>query len=97
MVMSATCLLLFLSFDACLHDFGADEQIQWEEAQRLSKKRREREQGSKDAAADISELSEGEKVEHPKDSMPRINSEMKMWSEDDQDGKSKHLYIVLIR
>ncbi|CAL9763425.1 unnamed protein product [Musa acuminata subsp. burmannicoides] len=72
------------------------KQIQWEEAQRLSKKRREREQGSKDAAADISELSEGEKVEPPKDSMPRINSEMKMWSEDDQDGKSKHLYIVLI-
>ncbi|RWV99073.1 hypothetical protein GW17_00038044 [Ensete ventricosum] len=80
-----------------LRDFGTDEQIQWEEAQRLSKKRREREQRSKDAAEDISELSEGEKVEPPKDSMPRINSEMKMWSEDDQDGKSKHLYIVLIR
>ncbi|RWW41639.1 hypothetical protein BHE74_00052878 [Ensete ventricosum] len=77
-----------------LRDFGTDEQIQWEEAQRLSKKRREREQRSKDAAEDISELSEGEKVEPPKDSMPRINSEMKMWSEDDQDGKSKHLYIV---
>ena len=36
-------------------------QIQWDEAQRLAKRRREREEGRHDAAADLSELSEGEK------------------------------------
>ncbi|WOL01578.1 putative sucrose-phosphate synthase 4 [Canna indica] len=72
------------------------KQIEWEEARRLSKKRREWEQGRKDAAEDISELSEGEKVEPSKESVvSRINSDMKMWTEEDE-GKNKHLYIVLI-
>lgn len=70
-----------------------------EEARRLARKKREWEQGSRDAAEDISELSEGEKAElaGTARSIPsRINSDMKMWTEEEH-GKSKHLYIVLIR
>lgn len=95
-------------------------QIAWDDAQRLAKRRIEREQGRNDAADDLSELSEGEKeikgdgnsttsitttnnnnvsdqslslkAEH---SIPRINSDMQIWS--DQDNKSRHLYIILIR
>lgn len=76
-------------------------QIEWEDARGLAERRFEREQGRHDAAEDLSELSEGEKEkgdtsqsETPKDKIPRINSEMHMWSDED---KSKHLYIVLIR
>ena len=36
-------------------------QIAWDDAQRLAKRRIEREQGRSDAADDLSELSEGEK------------------------------------
>lgn len=72
---------------------------------RLSKRRDEREQGRNDAEEDLSELSEGEKeksdvvttLEPPprENMMPRIRSEMQIWSEDDK--SSRNLYIVLIR
>lgn len=76
----------------------------WDDGIRLSKRRIEREQGRNDAEEDLlSELSEGEKekndivttVEPPRDHMPRIRSEMQIWSEDDK--SSRKLYIVLIR
>ncbi|KAL5571755.1 hypothetical protein UlMin_021352 [Ulmus minor] len=76
------------------------KQIAWDDAQRLAKRRIEREQGRHDAAEDLSELSEGEKEkDKPEHSfkdpvITRINSDMKMWS--DHDNKSRHLYIVLI-
>ncbi|KAK3034316.1 hypothetical protein RJ639_032656 [Escallonia herrerae] len=79
------------------------KQIAWDDAQKLEKRHLEREKGRDDAADDLSELSEGEKekgdanqTESPaptNDKMSRINSDMKMWSDED---KSKHLYIVLI-
>jgi len=83
----------------------------WDDGVRLSKRRIEREQGRNDAEEDLlSELSEGEKdkndgekeksevvttLEPPRDHMPRIRSEMQIWSEDDK--SSRNLYIVLIR
>lgn len=86
-------------------------QIVWDDGIRLSKRRIEREQGRNDAEEDLlSELSEGEKekndgekeknevvttLEPPRDHMPRIRSEMQIWSEDDK--SSRNLYIVLIR
>ncbi|RVW74974.1 putative sucrose-phosphate synthase 4 [Vitis vinifera] len=76
------------------------KQIAWDDAQRLTKRRLEREQGRHDAADDLSELSEGEKekgdanqIEPVKEQMTRINSDMHIWSDDD---KSRHLYIILI-
>ncbi|KAG7557288.1 Sucrose synthase [Arabidopsis suecica] len=86
------------------------KQIVWDDGIRLSKRRIEREQGRNDAEEDLlSELSEGEKekndgekeknevvttLEPPRDHMPRIRSEMQIWSEDDK--SSRNLYIVLI-
>lgn len=75
----------------------------WGDGIRLSKRRDEREKGRNDAEEDLSELSEGEKeksdavttLEPPRDQMPRIRSEMQIWSEDDK--SSRNLYIVLIR
>ncbi|XP_010252403.1 PREDICTED: probable sucrose-phosphate synthase 4 [Nelumbo nucifera] len=78
------------------------KQIEWDDAQRLAKRRIEREQGRNDAAEDLSELSEGEKEkggannqndQSVSDKIPRINSDMQIWPDDD---KSKRLYIVLI-
>ena len=75
-------------------------QIAWDDAQRLAKRRLEREQGRNDAANDLSELSEGEKEKGDANTsesvkeVPRINSEMQLWSDDN---KSRNLYIVLIR
>nr|AVH87206.1 sucrose-phosphate synthase 4 [Litchi chinensis] len=74
-------------------------QIAWEDAQRLAKRRLEREQGRNDAAEDLSELSEGEKekgdtnVSESVKDIPRINSDMQIWSDDHNSGS---LYIVLI-
>ncbi|XP_020223682.1 probable sucrose-phosphate synthase 4 isoform X1 [Cajanus cajan] len=77
-------------------------QIAWDDAQRLARRRLDREQGRNDAANDLSELSEGEKEkgdananasESVKDNMSRISSEMQLWSEDHN---SRNLYIVLI-
>ncbi|XP_061945178.1 sucrose-phosphate synthase 4 isoform X2 [Populus nigra] len=75
------------------------KQIAWDDAQRLAKRRLEREQGRNDAADDLSELSEGEKEkgeanlsESVRD-IARINSDMKLWSDDE---KPRQLYIVLI-
>ncbi|ESR55020.1 hypothetical protein CICLE_v100186551mg, partial [Citrus x clementina] len=77
------------------------KQIAWEDAQRLAKRRLEREQGRNDAADDLSELSEGEKekgdsinASESLKEIPRINSDMQIWSEDDK--SSRNLYIVLI-
>lgn len=77
-------------------------QIAWDDAQRLEKRRLEREQGRNDAADDLSELSEGEKEkgdgnnspEPTKDKIARINSDLQAWSDD---VKPRQLYIVLIR
>ncbi|GAY54594.1 hypothetical protein CUMW_157910 [Citrus unshiu] len=77
------------------------KQIAWEDAKRLAKRRLEREQGRNDAADDLSELSEGEKekgdsinASESLKEIPRINSDMQIWSEDDK--SSRNLYIVLI-
>lgn len=79
------------------------KQIAWDDAQRLARKRLDREEGRNDAANDLSELSEGEKEKgdannnglepHVKEDISRICSEMQLWSEDDN---SRNLYIVLI-
>ncbi|KAF4381815.1 hypothetical protein F8388_008991 [Cannabis sativa] len=73
------------------------KQIAWDDAQRLAKRRIEREQGRHDAAEDLSELSEGEKdiisskgdnndaasttFEH--NVITRINSEIQIWPDHD--------------
>ncbi|XP_061337414.1 sucrose-phosphate synthase 4 isoform X2 [Gastrolobium bilobum] len=74
------------------------KQIALDDAQKLARRRIDREQGRNDAENDLSELSEGEKEkgdanssETVKDNISR--SEMLLWSEEN---KSRHLYIVLI-
>ncbi|GMP79017.1 hypothetical protein CsSME_00034727 [Camellia sinensis var. sinensis] len=77
------------------------KQIAWDDEKKLIKRRREREKGRKDAADDLSDLSEGEReksdinqTESPSsDKIPRINSDMQIWSDDHKSGR---LYIVLI-
>ncbi|KAK1324021.1 putative sucrose-phosphate synthase 4 [Acorus calamus] len=82
------------------------KQIKRDDARRLAKRRLELEQGRNDAADDLSDLSEGEKEKIElsrnelelnkngsiKDKIPRINSDLQLWNEDDD----KRLYIVLI-
>ncbi|KAJ9566857.1 hypothetical protein OSB04_002823 [Centaurea solstitialis] len=73
------------------------KQIALDDAQRLANHRLEREKGRHDAAEDLSELSEGEKEKgeiQPVSKISRINSEMQIWSPDEN--KSRQLYIVLI-
>lgn len=75
------------------------KQIAWDDAQRLARRRLDREQGRNDAANDLSELSEGEKekghalepAQH--NNISRITSQMQLWS---LDHNSTNLYIVLI-
>lgn len=82
-------------------------QLEGEEAQRMAKRRIERERGRREATADMSEdLSEGEKGDVVSDisahgdnsraRLPRINSvdTMETWISQQ---KGKKLYIVLIR
>lgn len=76
-------------------------QIEREDASRLIERHLEREQGHRDASEDLPDLSEGEKdKENPnsasnlRDSMSRINSDVRIWSDDDE---TRRLYIVLIR
>ena len=76
------------------------EQIAWDDEQKLTNRRLEREQGRSDASDDLSEGSEGEKEqgdtnisESIKDT-PIINSDTQIWPDDE---KSRSLYIVLIR
>ncbi|KAK3414714.1 hypothetical protein EUGRSUZ_H00041 [Eucalyptus grandis] len=79
------------------------KQLEWEEMQRLAKRRWEREQGRRDATEDMSEdLSEGEKgdtvgelmlSETPRKKFQRNFSNLEVWSDDK---KEKKLYIVLI-
>ncbi|PIN11626.1 Glycosyltransferase [Handroanthus impetiginosus] len=70
------------------------KQIAWDAAQKLAKRRFERENGRNDAAQDLSELSEGEKEKgnSNRTDFSRINSDTQIWSDD----KSRQLYIVLI-
>ncbi|RXI05688.1 hypothetical protein DVH24_017730 [Malus domestica] len=83
------------------------KQLEGEEAQRMAKRRLERERGRREATADMSEdLSEGEKGDTVSDisslgdshrgRLPRINSvdAMETWISQQ---KGKKLYIVLIR
>ena len=76
-------------------------QIAWDDAQKLARRRLDREKGRNDAANDLSELSEGEREkgdatasEFVKDNISRISSETQLWSDED---KCRNLYIVLIR
>lgn len=81
-----------------------NEQLEWEDFQRLTKRRWEREQGRREATEDMSEdLSEGEKgdtvgellqSETPRKKIQRNISDLQLWSDDN---KGKKLYIVLIR
>ena len=71
----------------------------WDDSQRLTKWRLEREQGHHDASNDLPELFEGEKEKGDadqtkpiKEKITRINFDMQLWSVDD---KSKGLYIIL--
>ncbi|WCJ34996.1 Sucrose-phosphate synthase family protein [Euphorbia peplus] len=82
------------------------KKIESDDTLRLAKRRFEREQGRNDAHDDLSELSEGEKekekekeksdvnVQEPVKELIRINSDMQMWS--DEEEKPRNLYIVLI-
>ncbi|CAA7400438.1 unnamed protein product [Spirodela intermedia] len=76
------------------------KQIEREDVRRLTERHLEREQGHRDASEDLPDLSEGEKdKENPssagnlRDSMSRINSDVRIWSDDDE---TRRLYIVLI-
>lgn len=79
-------------------------QLEWEELQRSTNRRLEREQGRMDVTEDMSEdLSEGEKGdavsenvqnETPKVVFQRTISNLEVWSEDK---KERKLYIILIR
>ncbi|KAL4032168.1 hypothetical protein IC575_005233 [Cucumis melo] len=75
------------------------KRIAWNDEQKLTNRRLEREQGRSDASDDLSGSSEGEKEqgdtnisESIKDS-PNTNSDIQVWSDDE---KSRNLYIVLI-
>lgn len=79
------------------------KQLEWEELQRLAKRRWERELVRKDATEDLAEdLSEGEKgdtvselihAETPRVSFHSNASSLELWSDDK---KEKKLYIILI-
>ncbi|XP_072969841.1 probable sucrose-phosphate synthase 2 [Typha angustifolia] len=79
------------------------KQLEWEDFQRITKRRWEREQGRRDATEDMSEdLSEGEKgdtvgellqSETPRKKYQRNLSDLQVWSDDN---KGKKLYIVLV-
>lgn len=80
-------------------------QIEWEDAHRLARRHMEREQGRKDATADMSsDLSEGEKESTPAETMPRVESSLALAGnapgtpeKAPQEAAEKRLYIVLIR
>ncbi|KAG4924057.1 probable sucrose-phosphate synthase 3 [Glycine soja] len=79
------------------------KQLEWEEVQRVTSRRWEREQGLREAAEDMSEdLSEGEKGDSvvemvqsdtPKKKFQRQTSNLEVWSDDK---KEKKLYVVLL-
>lgn len=76
------------------------KQIVWDDAQRLLKRRLEREQGRNDAEEDLADLSEGEKEKgdanltetRKENNLLRQSSSAVTWSDD----KAENLYIVLI-
>ncbi|TVU25952.1 hypothetical protein EJB05_28475, partial [Eragrostis curvula] len=89
------------------------KQVEWDFLRQQEQRRREQEQGSREAAEDLAEFSEGEKDrpdgaaqapaaaegEQPQSSrFARINSEVRIVSDEEQDEESKdrNLYIVLI-
>ncbi|EPS59759.1 sucrose-phosphate synthase 1, partial [Genlisea aurea] len=68
------------------------KRIAWD----LERRRYEREKGRRDAAEDLSELSEGEKDSNPVTAaagLSRVNSDTQIWSEEDT---PRNLYLVLI-
>lgn len=84
--------------------------MEWENVQRLTKRRLEREQGRRDVTEDMSEdLSEGEKGEGEKGEgegekvqsetqskdYQRNSSNLEVWTDDNN--KERRLYLVLIR
>lgn len=81
-----------------------NEQLEWEDFQRMANWRLEREQGRRDATEDMSEdMSEGERsdavgdllqCETPRKKFQRNSSDLQVWSDDK---KGKRLYIILIR
>jgi sucrose-phosphate synthase len=86
----------------CNHDH---EQVEWEYSRQLALRRLEQEQGSREAAEELS-VSEGETTkadaaqqQQPLSSVARVGSEARIVSDDeDDDGKDdRNLYIVLIR
>lgn len=78
------------------------KQIAWEDSQRLSRRHFEREQGHKAASKELSELSDGEKLDQtskPKTATPSLSrnySNFEMFVQQQQPQKKKSLYIVLI-
>ncbi|KAJ1700242.1 hypothetical protein LUZ63_000021 [Rhynchospora breviuscula] len=81
------------------------KQIEWDDTRRLLQRKVEQEQGSKEAAEDLSELSEGEKDVKADGSTlysSRINSnsDTRVIVSDEEDGEAQkeeeHLYVVLI-
>ncbi|XP_078156228.1 sucrose-phosphate synthase 4-like isoform X2 [Carex rostrata] len=82
------------------------KQTEWDDTRQLLRRKLEQEQGSKEAADDLSELSEGEKekndgsntqgasVDNSNAVDPRMNSIVS--DEEDEEGEKEHLYIVLI-
>lgn len=84
------------------------QQTEWDDTRQLLRRKLEQEQGSKEAADDLSELSEGEKekndgsnnqgasVDNSSNAVdPRMNSIVS--DQEDEEGEKEHLYIVLIR
>ncbi|KAI4997755.1 hypothetical protein ZWY2020_053097 [Hordeum vulgare] len=88
------------------------KQVERNYSEEVARRKLEQELGSREAAEDLSELSEGEKEtapkpadvaavphadEHPRTRLARINSEVRLVSDDEDDqGKDRNLYIVLI-
>lgn len=72
--------------------------MEWEYSRQLAQRRLEQEQGSREAAE---ELSEGEKAPAAgsEDRIARIGSEARIVSDDEDEGgkDDRNLYIVLIR
>lgn len=80
-------------------------QVEWDFSRQLAQRRQEQEQGSREAAEDLADLSEGEKDQpaaaaggEQQGRVARIASDARIVSdEEDEDSKDRNLYIVLIR
>lgn len=85
-----------------------DGQVEWEYSRQLARRRLEQEQGSREAAEELSvadgdtkdQRTDADGAQQPPLSVPRIGSEARIVSDDEDDaGKAddRNLYIVLIR